>query len=291
MNCFILQIPIFLCGFVVHAIHSSFNTQVLFKLHFTTFLMVEKIFNEGIFVVHALKGYEYHEARIKELFKVNGLNFEFVTDGDPSNFTNELIGKYFVPNIQNIIPSKGTISCTLNHIYAYEKIAARNIEYAIVFENDPFFLGDFKKHITKMFSEIERLPKGFIISLENTTLKFPSFWQTKKGKYLYRAKRGRMAGAYIVDLEGAKRLVEDLKSNKCNAVIDWWHNNVIVRGVVKMYWSYPSIVEQGSHNGFMSSTISSKSKSALRRISWLFQKYYKTIFKRLFNEKRIIKEA
>jgi glycosyl transferase family 25 len=123
--------------------------------------------------------------------------------------------------------------------------------------------------------------------LENSTLKFPSYWQTENNKFLYQAKSGRMAGAYLIDFEGAKRILSDLITNKCENVIDWWHNSLIKRDIIKMYWAHPPLVEQGSHNGCLNSTISSKPGTMTRKISWLFQKYYKYYFKRIFIEKRV----
>ncbi len=250
--------------------------------------MINELIKEGIFVVHALKGYEYHEKRVKELFKKNELHFEFVTDGDPSLFNKEVIEKYFVSDINSKL-SKGVLSCTLNHIYAYERIVSKGIKYAIIFENDPFFLGNFIEKLKNYTDEIENLQKGFIISLENSTLRFPSYWTTKRGKYLYKAKSGRMAGAYLMDLEAATKVVNDLKHNKCHTVIDWWHNSLIERGIVKMYWAHPPLVEQGSHNGCLNSTISSKPNNMKRRISWLLQKFYKYFFRRIFKQKDVFK--
>jgi glycosyl transferase family 25 len=243
--------------------------------------------NVGVYVIHALKGYEYQEKRVVELFQKNGLQFEFVTDGDPSLFNNETIEKYFVPNINSEL-SKGVLSCTLNHIYAYERMVAEGVRYAMIFENDPFFLGNFIGNLKKCFDEMEYLQKGFIISLENSTLRFPSFWQVKKGKFLYKAKAGRMAGAYIIDLVGAARILNDLKINKCHTVIDWWHNSLAEREIVNIYWAHPPLVEQGSHNGLLGGTISTKPKSIKRRIKWLVQKVYKYYVVRLINDKRVI---
>lgn len=248
--------------------------------------MIDKLIKEGIFVIHALKGYEIHEKRIIDLFSKNNLNFEFVTEGDPSLLKTEIVEKYFVKDIQEKI-SIGTLSCTLNHIYAYERIVSRNIKYAVVFENDPFFLGNFSKSLKKYSEEIKNIQKGFIISLENSTLQFPSYWKAKSGKFLYKAKAGRMAGAYLIDFEGAENILKDLELNKCDNVIDWWHNKLIDRAVIKMYWAHPPLVEQGSHNGFMNSTISSKPNTMIRRISWLVQKYYKYFIRRLFNQKNV----
>lgn len=161
--------------------------------------MIEKFGIEGIYIVHAKKGYEFHEARINKLFTELGLQFEFVTDGDPSCFTPELLNKYFSKNIRDIL-SEGILSCTLNHILSYEKLVKNNNRYALVFENDPFFIGNFISKIEKVAKEAATLQPGFLISLENTQLEFPSIKKIKKDKVLYPADHGRCAGAYMMDL-------------------------------------------------------------------------------------------
>ena len=249
--------------------------------------MIEELMKDGIYVMHALTGYEYHERRVIELFEKHQLNFEFVTDGDPIHFTDELLANYFVADIKNIL-SQGSLSCTLNHIMTYEKIVQRKNKYAIIFEDDPFFIVDFKTGFNKMSKEIETLPKGFIISLENSSLRFPSYHQTKDGKYIYRATKGRMAGAYLMDLEAAIRILNDLKQFKCHTVIDWWHNSLVEREVVKMYWAHPPLIEQGSHNGQMNSTNSTRPEAWSRRIGWVIQKNFKWYVRRLFKENRIL---
>lgn len=244
-------------------------------------IMINQSGIEGNYIVHANQGYEYHEERINQLFKANGLSFEFVTDGDPSCFSEALLDKYFTRDIQKQL-STGILSCTLNHILSYERVVKNQNKYALIFENDPFFLGDFPEQIKKIAREADTLEPGFLISLENTTLKFPPTRDLRRGKLLYQAGYGRFAGAYLMDLKAATDILEDLKTTKCNFVIDWWHNSLIKRNIVKMYWADPPIVEQGSHNGLMSSTISSQNKNIKRRLSWLAQKYYKTYIARWF---------
>jgi glycosyl transferase, family 25 len=248
--------------------------------------MIKTLGIDGVYVIHATKGYELHEDRINKLFHEKKLEFEFVIDGY-TGLNKDIQDKYFSTDIDTKI-SKGVISCTLNHILAYEKIVKNKNRYALVFENDPFFLGNFHKKLERISGEIDKLEKGFIISLENTNLKFPSYWATKKGKFLYQAKTERGAGAYIIDLEGAKKILDDVQKNKCNTVIDWWHNSLVQKGVIKIFWAHPPLVEQGSHNGFLSSTISSKPKSLSRRFKWNTQKFYKTYIRRLFNEKCVL---
>jgi len=243
--------------------------------------MIEKFGIDGIYIVHAQKGYEYHEERINKLFTTLGLHFEFVTDGDPANFNNGLLKKYFTDDIRQVL-SDGVLSCTLNHILSYERMVKNNNRFAIVFENDPFFLGDFVQQIKKIAAEAATLQPGFLISLENTALKFPAYKQLRKGQLLYPSTYGRCAGAYMLDLQAAKDILKELETNKCRQVIDWWHNTLIDRKVVSMYWADPPITEQGSHNGMLSAGISTKKKSLQRRIAWLAQKYYKTYITRWF---------
>jgi glycosyl transferase family 25 len=248
--------------------------------------MLKKFGIEGIYVIHAKKGYEKHEQHINELFNRYKLDFKFITEGEPDNFTNDLLEKYFTVEYKN---PKGQLSCTLNHFLAYEQVVANENKYALIFENDPYFLGDFVKKIEKIVNEVEiNSLDGFIISLENTSLRFPSYWLSKPDQLLYRAKSGRCAGAYLIDLKGANNILEELRHNKCDTIIDTWHNNLIDKGVIKMYWAHPPLVEQGSHNGKLNSVISSKQKSVVRRIQWLCQKYYKTYIRRILNDKRVI---
>lgn len=244
---------------------------------------------DGVYIIHALQGYEAHAERIKTLFAKNNIDFEFVTDGDPSLATEKDHKQYFTPEIDSIL-SKGVKSCTLNHIHAYRKMVERNDRFAIIFENDPCFIGDFKKHLARINYEMRNLPKCFLLSIENTTFRFPSYWQTKKGKTLYRANKSRAAGAYIIDLTAAKAILSDLETTKCHTVIDWWHNSLIERGIIREYWAHPPFVEQASHNGTMSSTISTAGKGIGRKIKWKSVMFYRRYISRLKNSDRIIKE-
>lgn len=240
-----------------------------------------------VYVIHVKKGYESHEKRICELFGKMNLNFKFMVAGDTEYFNEELLNKYFIPDILNIY-HKGKISCTLNHILAYEEFLNGKKKFALIFENDPFFLGNFADKLNLLYDEIQTLKNGFIISLENTTLTFPSFFQTNKKKRIYPASSGRMAGAYLINREGASLALNDLRTNKCSDIIDWWHNRLIERDILKMYWAHPPMVEQGSHNGMTSSTISTKKKSLIIKLRWLVHKFYKMYIRRLFKQRRII---
>jgi glycosyl transferase family 25 len=240
---------------------------------------------DHIYVVHAPKGYERHEKRLYDILgKQYGFDFEFLNkDSD------ELIPSYFIEDIYKVM-NRGAIMCSLNHIMFYETIVRRGDKIALILEDDPYFSKHFLKQLLPIVSESQTLQPGFIISLENSTLKFPPRNVIKKGKYLYEASFGRCVGAYIIDNIAAKNILERLKKNKCDKVIDHWHNDLIRENVFKIYWAHPTCVEQGSISGRMSANNSTQHAGIGRRISWISQKIYKThilpFVYDLFNRKR-----
>lgn len=248
--------------------------------------MLKKFGIDGIYIIHAKKGYEVHEERIRKLFDAYKFEYQFVTEGDPSLFDTIDLNSYFTSDFLNKM-SKPTVSCTLNHLMCYEQIASNKNNLALVFEDDPIFLGDFVLKIEKIIKEVQFLPKGFIISLEGTTQKFPSYWQTKFRKHLYKAKGSRCAGAYLIDNTAVNNILQYLENNKCNLAIDWWQNLLIEKEIISMYWAHPPLVEQGSHNGLLSSTISTRQNSFGRRLKWKMQKFYKKYVRRLYSQRLI----
>ncbi len=232
---------------------------------------------DHIYIIHALNGYESHEKRLKEILPKTKIPFTFITDGDPSVWKEEDIQNNFHPQIKNKLKT-GILSCTLNHMFAYKTMLEKNQEYVVVFENDPFFLDGvegFRPKVETLLKEADSLDGAIVISLENTTLRFPSKKVRMKGKFLYAADKGRAAGAYIINKKAAFNMINDLEINKCNDVIDWWHNDMIDRGVIQMYWAHPALTEQGSHNGKLHAGISSKKANFFRQIRWQIQKAYK----------------
>jgi glycosyl transferase, family 25 len=232
-----------------------------------------------IFVITSQKSL-HQRSRVEKIFSSLGMPFQFVTDGDISNFNEPLLSQYFVKNIKSMI-REGAISCTLNHFFCYKKIIEENIPLALIFEDDLFLLGDFKKNLTKIVEEASLLEPGFIVSLENSTLEFPRMRDVRKNKFLYPGQTQRCTGGYLIDRTAATNGINHLKQIKCDTIIDLWHTQLIQQKMVKMYWAHPPIVEQGSHNGRMPSTIYDRGKK-FRRIRWLFQKYYKMYVRRLF---------
>jgi glycosyl transferase family 25 len=227
---------------------------------------------DHIYVVHAPVGYERHAQRLHKCLKEKfEFDYEFFGTGESKE---EFVPAYFVPNAKDDF-DRGSLMCTQTHILFYERMVQNNDQMALILEDDPCFDRHFSDTISKIITEAQNLPPGIFISLENSTLKFPSRKVMRKGQYLYKAEYGRCAGAYIIDLRAAQNIMAHLQCHKCNTVIDHWHNDLVREHVFTMYWAYPSCVEQGSINGKMHAAKSTRMAGILRRISWLLQKYYK----------------
>lgn len=245
--------------------------------------MINETFIDNIYIVHGIAGYHARQEILEDVLrKKYRLDFEFVTESFNEKENDNWIKQYFASDIKQKL-TKGAMLCTMVHILIYEKIVKNNDRYAIIFENDVCLIGEkFIENIKVISKEANSLPEGFIISLENTSLQFPPLRQIKKNKHLYLALWGRCAGAYIIDQKAAQLMINDLKNEKCKEVIDWWHNDMIKRNVIKMYWAHPPLTEQGSFNGKLVSSISSRSNGYIRRVKWLLQKFYKMYLLRLF---------
>ena len=86
----------------------------------------------------------------------------------------------------------------------------------------------------------------------------------------------------MVNNAAAKLFLEDATTNKVNDIIDWWHNQLIDKGLLKIYWCFPTIVEQGSHNGLIDSALDDKKKGVYFKTKFRIEKFYKKHIRVLF---------
>lgn len=235
-----------------------------------------------IHIIHGLVKFSERERILERKLKQElDLDYTLITEHENNDVNEGMIQQYFTPDIRNVM-KPGPLYCTLVHLLSYKKIIKDDSPLTVIFENDVCFFKHFKERLDLVLAETHTLEKGFIISLENSTLKFPRIRDVKAGKYIYPASTGRCAGAYIIDKTAAERILFYLQDNPCDRVIDWWHNKLIKDNVIKMYWAHPPLNEQGSSNGEISSSLSFRKKSFVRAITWRLQCYYKYYLVRMF---------
>lgn len=221
-----------------------------------------------VFVIH-VKGAKAREVHIKnELSKFN-IKAEFILDGNKEDITNGILDKYFADKMHQI---SGQTSCALKHIIAYETAIKQPNKTILIFEDDIILRPNFKQIIDQIIIEIkDRKLSNYIVSLENTNHNYVNKKEVITNRLLYKKEHGRCAGAYLLDSECVKSILSEIDKNRCNEPIDWVHNNMSKNRQINIYWSYPHIAEQASHNGKMTSLIDNKKTGWIRQLTYFIQ--------------------
>jgi glycosyl transferase family 25 len=182
------------------------------------------------------------------------MDYSFIHNGDLNTISEDRLETYFAGELSSLSPA---VSCTYKHILAYfEKLNESQDEYALVLEDDIFLSTDFSSSLNNVLTEIkQRNLERFIISLEDSNLKYVKGSDRKKNVLLYKEPKGRMAGAYLIDTKAATSMLNEIKLNKCNFPIDWFHNYCSEKGLITIYWVHPALASQGSLNGKIESLL------------------------------------
>ena len=225
--------------------------------------------NKAVFVPHVKKGYEDREQHIKAMLQKMNIPFSWILDGDIADLTPEILDKYFAGDMHKV---GATASCAYKHVLAYKEIIAKNLDGALILEDDiqldpRLFIGIFNKSLTELNSE-EQEPS--IVSYEDTRLRFVP----KSKRVLYPGNRDRMTGAYYINKKGAELIITELEKQAMDIPIDWYHAKLLHENKLKYYWCQPTIATQGSHLGIFKSGISVKD-NFLSTLKWRFKRFYK----------------
>jgi glycosyl transferase, family 25 len=226
-----------------------------------------------VFVIH-VRGAKHREEHMNDELGKKGLAFEFMLNGNKEDLDSQILDKYFSGQMHNV---NAIASCGLKHLLVYETMVSRNLEHVLIFEDDIILQKNFNQVFSDSIKEIhERGLKNILVSYENSNHFYVSKDEVIANQILYKKDMGRCAGAYLVDIECVHTILEEIKHTKCDLPIDWFHNKLAKEGKINIYWSFPHIAEQGSHNGKMGSLIDNKKKGFFRRIVYYLQKHFRT---------------
>ncbi len=224
------------------------------------------------YIIHVSDAYD-REEHMQNQLKDKDLDSIFILDGDKQTLTQPLIDEFFKGDIMAKVSN--TTSCAYKHILAYQKVAEGNDSVALILEDDIRFYSNFSV-LQDILREIkERELQSFIISLEDSDLRYVGKSERRKGQLIYPKEDGRFAGAYLIDKVAATNLLAYVKKAKIGIPIDWFHNECMREGVLQMYWSHPPLALQGSLDGSIRSLIDNKKFGCFRRASFRIQKIYK----------------
>lgn len=212
------------------------------------------------FVLHVKQGYEKRLEHIEKMLLGKKIDFELILDGDICDLNNDLLDEFFAGSMCRM---SAQTSCAYKHILCFKKIVSENLEYALILEDDIFLLDNFNDILNKAIVERSGDCCAWYVGFEATCLMYVPRSQRKKGVVTYKSDPLQCTGAYLVNQATARNILAELECAKCELPIDWYLDRLQKRGVFNLYWSYPVVAEQGSHNGKMNSSLSSKYKKGL----------------------------
>lgn len=226
-----------------------------------------------IYVIHVSDAYERENHMHKQLKDKNN-DVQFILEGDKKDLSQAVLDEYFVGDMKKVC---NTTSCTYKHILAYKKVSEGPDDFVMILEDDIRFYSNYYD-INSIIDEVKiKNLKNCIISLEDSNLKYVAKSDRIKGVKIYSKKKGRLAGAYLIDKAGATSILNCIRNEKIGLPIDWFHNLCVERGEINLFWSHPAIAVQGSLDGSIKSLLDSKKYGLLRVISFNAQRFYKKL--------------
>ena len=235
-----------------------------------------------VFVIHVRTATD-RERLMQEQLDEREIPFEFIAEGDISDLTPEIIEAYFTGPQMSGAP-KAVQSCAYKHLLAYRKLLQSGEPWGLILEDDVYLSSNFTHELQHILEEAKKLSfsEKALIKLEGSMLQWVPAHLLKDDQRIYPMDQGRAAGAYLVSAALAADILEDLKLNKCAEPIDWHHNTLAVRIGLRHYWTHPTLAEQGSHSGKISSLIDHKSAGTLRRFLWELKRLRRRYLRGLF---------
>ncbi|MBO5157467.1 MAG: glycosyltransferase family 25 protein [Prevotella sp.] len=232
---------------------------------------------EKVLVLHVKTGYEDRAAHIENMLKEKGITFEYITDGDKTDLTPDILRQYFAGGMQAVT---APTSCAMKHFYAYEHIIQNNLTGALIMEDDMVLYDNFIPVFNKCMEERKhRGLSNILISFEDSNLRFVPRSQRIRGTHLYKGACDRFTGCYYISQECARQIMDYVSRNKSSLPIDGLHNTLMTNHGLQYYWCHPTIATQGTHTGLFQSSISKKSanRQNYRKHTWKLKLCYKKL--------------
>lgn len=224
-----------------------------------------------IFVLHVRNGYEARAIHVEHMMNRLGLKFEYITQGDVSDLTDVVMGRWFAPTGE-LGHRSGATSCAYKHLLACKKILDENLPGAVVLEDDILLRPNFTKIVERSIRELPPDAPA-IINYEDSRLRFVPRSRRRPNHVIYIGDRDRYTGALYINAAGAKAVLDAAESRRMSVPIDIFHRRLLEAGKITYWWSHPCPATQGSFDGtFSSSLTDSHSKALVWRIKKAYRK-------------------
>lgn len=140
--------------------------------------------------------------------------------------------------------SIGEVCVSIQHFNTYKLILKKNIQYALIIEDDAIFKNNFKAGLQLACSN---LPSNFDMCFISECCNLHS--PTESNKIVYKSSTSRCVTGYIVNKKCLQYIINSLPFQY---PIDWHLNMINKNNELNFYWSEPCLIEQGSESVYQS---------------------------------------
>ena len=238
----------------------------------------------GVYVIHVPKFTERAAHIRSELGKFE-IPIEFVLPFDAEDINQETRNR-FIPAGGKL--TAGQLSCILKHMEAFRRMLAAGQPLALILEDDVVLDGRFNEEMPAILAEAKNLSGPFTIQLGSGSNMFVPGHRLRTGQRLYEAHEVKATDSYLINAAAAKLRLDWLEARTFDRPCGHLFNKVDKEKNIKIYWSEPTIVEQGSMNGFFATSLDGGRKRRTleeqqHRYRW--QRWRKKYLYRLFRWK------
>lgn len=231
------------------------------------------------YIVHVAAFTERRQQLDKHLAANPFLDPHFILEGDIADLNPEILDRYFKGRMHS--QSAGA-SCVYKHLRAFENLSEQDDDIALILEDDIHLNKNFSKQLKRILAEAKaRNLEGFIISLDDSILRYVPGSERRKGQLLYKKQADRFAGCYLMDKKAARAMLEECYEHKIGTPVDHYQSYCAQKGLIDIYWAHPTIAVQGSLMGSFQSELGKKRLGKMNVLSFKIQRMYKRLLYRL----------
>jgi glycosyl transferase family 25 len=222
---------------------------------------------QAVYVIHARK-FTGRADFIKAQLDKNEIPFEFVEAWDVEEIDDAAIRRFQAPGYDRPLKK---FSCTLKHFEAMRRIAGRGQRLALVLEDDAVLADNFNEELSQMVEETKGLTPPYTIQIGCGSNMYVPPKMLRPGQRLYAVERQRATDSYLIGAETARLRLVWLDQNKIHLPTGHLFHIIDRDKGIRIYWSEPTIVEQGSMNGLFPTTMDpGRSHKPLWYLRWKF---------------------
>ena len=222
---------------------------------------------DKIYIIHYTR-LTSRKDEILRLLKDINIPYEFITEFDRDDFTDDILKKYYDPDpikyrnksilwgYENEfrILNNAEISSTIKHITALDKISKECDVCGLILEDDivPLFI-DFLEELNNSINESDNWDVIYFgKGIGDDFIKSKTKTKISENLYLINHPASNCGESYCVRKEAARKIVNSVIPFQ--NVSDWEFAHSYYINNLNIVWRLPSIFDQGSKNGIYKSS-------------------------------------